>query len=71
MTTTAGDIMQDNLMKGSAHMAWYWIVLIVLAALFALLQLVYWLNLDNKLIYYVVRPMLNKAYDKNARKKSL
>ena len=52
-------------------MAWYWIVLIVLAAIFALLQLVYWLNLDNKLIYYVVRPMLNRAYDKKPRKNSL
>lgn len=48
-------------------MAWYWIVAIVLAALWALTMLIYWFNLDNKLIYYVVRPMLNKCYDKQHR----
>lgn len=52
-------------------MAWYWILLLVIAGLFVLLQLVYWLNLDNKLIYYVVRPMLNRIYDKNTRSKGL
>lgn len=48
-------------MKGRiAKMAWYWIVLIVLAALWVLTMLIYWFNLDNKLIYNVVRPMLEK-----------
>lgn len=28
---------------------------------------VYWLNLDNKLIYYGVRPILNKIYDSQER----
>ena len=45
-------------------MAWYWIVLIVLAALWLLTMLIYWFNLDNKLIFRVVRPLLNKNYDK-------
>ena len=58
-------------MKGRKHMAWYGIIAIIAAVLFALLQLVYWLNLDNKLLFYVVRPMLNKAYDKKARSKEL
>ena len=44
-------------------MAWYWIVLIVLAGLFFLTVVIYWFNLDNKLLYYVVRPLLNKHYD--------
>lgn len=30
-------------------------------------MLVYWFNLDNKLIYYVVRPVLNKIYDGQKR----
>lgn len=48
-------------MKGRiAKMAWYWIVLIVLAALWVLTMLIYWFSLDNKLIYNVVRPMLEK-----------
>lgn len=52
-------------MKGRiAKMAWYWIVLIVLAALWVLTMLIYWFNLDNKLIYNVVRPMLEKNYNK-------
>lgn len=48
-------------------MAWYWIVLIVLAALWVLTMLIYWFNLDNKLIYNVVRPMLEKNYNKQKR----
>lgn len=55
-------------MKGRiAKMAWYWIVLIVLAALWVLTMLIYWFNLDNKLIYNVVRPMLEKNYNKQKR----
>ena len=30
-------------------------------------MLVYWFNLDNKLIFYVVRPILNKIYDGQKR----
>lgn len=30
-------------------------------------MLVYWFNLDNKLIFYVVRPVLNKIYDGQKR----
>lgn len=52
-------------------MAWYWIVAIVFAALWALTMLIYWFNLDNKLIYFVVRPLLNKGYDKQQRDKRL
>lgn len=42
-------------------------------AAFALLSVVplsmaiYWWNLDNKLIYYGVRPMLNWLYDRQER----
>lgn len=28
---------------------------------------IYWWNLDNKLIFYVVRPLLNKIYDSQKR----
>ena len=28
---------------------------------------IYWWNLDNKLIFYVVRPLLNKIYDGQKR----
>lgn len=48
-------------------MAWYWIVLSVLAALWVLTMLIYWFNLDNKLIYKAVRPMLEKNYSKQKR----
>ena len=30
-------------------------------------MLVDWFNLDNKLIFYVVRPILNKIYDGQKR----
>lgn len=52
-------------------MAWYWIVLIILAALFFLTVVIYWFNLDNKLLYYVVRPFLNKHYDTIKRDKRI
>lgn len=55
-------------MKGKVFdMAWYWITAIVLGSIWALTMLVYWFNLDNKAIYYIVRPMLNKNYDKQKR----
>lgn len=34
---------------------------------FASLIAVYWFNLDNKLIFYGVRPILNKLYDSQER----
>ena len=34
---------------------------------FAATLLIYWFNLENKLIYYVVRPLLNKIYDTQKR----
>lgn len=30
-------------------------------------MLVYWFNLDNKLLYYGVRPILNKVYNSHHR----
>ena len=30
-------------------------------------MLIYWFNLDNKLLYYGVRPILNKVYDSRKR----
>lgn len=43
------------------------IALIVFAASFT----VYYLNLENKLIYYVVRPFLNKHYDAQVRDRKI
>lgn len=42
-------------------------LLIILGALVPASMAIYWFNLDNKLIYYVVRPMLNKLYDGQKR----
>lgn len=47
-------------------MAWYWIVLIVLAGLVALTFLVYYFDLDMKLVYRIL-PVLNKHYEKQKR----
>ena len=30
-------------------------------------MLIYWFNLDNKLLYYGVRPILNKVYNSQHR----
>lgn len=30
-------------------------------------MVIYWWNLDNKLIFYVIRPVLNKIYDSQKR----
>ena len=43
-----------------------WIILIVLAALFALVVLIYWFNLDTKLVKLLEKPMA-KHYDKLKR----
>ena len=53
--------------KGAENMNWYWIALIALGGVWALTILMYWFNLDNKMIYYVVRPMLYKIYSKQKR----
>jgi len=37
------------------------------AVLFAATFAIYWFNLENKLLYYVVRPFLNKHYDSQQR----
>ena len=34
---------------------------------FAATLVMYWFNLDNKAIYYVVRPVLDKIYNKQKR----
>ena len=47
-------------------MAWYWIVLIVLAALFVLTLVVYMFNLDMKMAAGI-QPLINKIYDKRER----
>ncbi|MGL6014813.1 MAG: hypothetical protein ACRCZU_01780 [Selenomonadaceae bacterium] len=39
------------------------IAAIVIVAFFVVTFSIYWFNLENKLIYYVVRPFLNKHYD--------
>lgn len=39
-----------------------WIVGIAFGA-FAATQVVYWLNLDNKLFFFIVYPLLHKRYD--------
>lgn len=51
-------------------MAWYWIVLIVLAALLALLFVVYLFNLDMKLVQGIYGA-LHKHYDKMKRDRKL
>lgn len=38
-------------------------LLILAVSIIPLSMLIYWFNLDNKLLYYVVRPVLNKVYD--------
>ena len=43
-----------------------WIILIVLAALFALVVLIYWFNLDTKLVKLLEKPMM-KHYDRLKR----
>lgn len=47
------------------------IILIVIVALFALLFTIYFFNLDQKFMVYVVHPILEKHYDKIERKQYL
>jgi hypothetical protein len=37
-------------------------LIIALLSIIPLSMLIYFFNLDNKLLYYVVRPLLNKIY---------
>lgn len=41
------------------------------AVFFAVTFAIYFLNLENKLIYYVIRPFLNKHYDSQKRDKRI
>jgi hypothetical protein len=54
-------------MKKAKRPAWYVVTAIAACALWVLTMLIYWFNLDNKAIYYLVRPMLNKLYNKQKR----
>ncbi len=42
-------------------------LIIALLPLIPVSMLIYWFNLDNKLLFYVVRPLLNKLYNKQKR----
>ena len=42
-------------------------LIIALLSLIPVSMLIYWFNLDNKLLFYVVRPLLNKLYNKQKR----
>lgn len=48
-----------------------WTLLKVAAVFFAVTFAVYMFNLENKLIYYVVRPFLNKHYDSQVRDRKI
>lgn len=39
----------------------------ILGGIWVMTVLVYWFNLDNKMIYYGVRPVLNWLYDRQER----
>ena len=46
-------------------------LIIALLSLIPVSMLIYWFNLDNKLLYYGVRPILNKVYNSRHRNVSL
>ena len=46
-------------------------LIIALLSLLPVSMLIYWFNLDNKLLYYGVRPILNKVYNSRHRNVSL
>ena len=52
--------------QGGIRVHILWTVLIILVALFALVVLVYWFNLDTKLVKALEKPMM-KHYDKLRR----
>ena len=46
-------------------------LIIALLSLIPVSMLIYWFNLDNNLLYYGVRPILNKVYNSHHRNVSL
>ena len=46
-------------------------VVLTALALFVSTFIIYMFNLENKLIYYVLRPLLNKHYDSQVRDKRI
>ena len=42
-------------------------LIIALLSLIPVSMLIYWFNLDNKAIYFLVRPLLDKLYNKQKR----
>ena len=46
-------------------------VVLTVLALFVSTFIIYMFNLENKLIYYVLRPFLNKHYDSQVRDKRI
>lgn len=42
-------------------------LLIGIASIIPASMLIYWFNLDNKLLYYGVRPILNMVYNSQKR----
>lgn len=46
-------------------------LLLIVFAGFVVTFTIYMLNLENKLIYYVVRPFLNKHYDSQVRDRKI
>lgn len=46
-------------------------LLIALPVFFLTTFTIYWFNLENRLIYYVIRPLLNKHYDSQERDRRL
>ena len=47
------------------------IAAIAIVAFFVATFSIYWFNLENKLIYYVVRPLLNKHYSSMKRDRKI
>jgi len=43
------------------------IILSIAGALWLFSMCVYWFNLDNKILFYLIRPMLNNHYDNQKR----
>ena len=39
-------------------------LIIALLSLISVSMLIYWFNLDNKAIYFLVRPLLDRLYDR-------
>lgn len=42
-------------------------LIICILSIIPVSMLIYWFNLDNKLLYYGVRPILNKVYNSQQR----